>query len=158
MGRKSIPNPVRAEFPSGASKPAKRSFNLKSSDCGSKRSSLIIYEDVKGVGYLCGNSQMMGCRNFHVGLFSRICYVALTAAILFNVSFAVKRIPLGSIMPLQLPASSSILRRADAASPLMDVFQVSPPVAIPGGALSQCEKTLMVYSFGNSYGKPFVGE
>jgi hypothetical protein len=157
MGRRLITNPVEAGFPSGASKPAKRSFNFKSSDCGSKRSGLINYEDVKGVGYLCGNSQMMGCRNFRVG-FSRICYVVLTAAILFNVSFAVKRVPLGSIMPPQLPDSSSILRRADAASPLMDVFQVSPPVAIPGGALSQCEKTLMVYSFGNSYGKPFVGE
>lgn len=35
-------------------------------------------------------------------------------------------------------------------------FQVSSPVYSPSD--SKCEQTLMTYSFGQSYGKPFVGE
>jgi len=62
-------------------------------------------------------------------------------------------------------------------SPLLQVFQVYPPVltAVPGAGLeiadgspnttvalannsiSSCEETLIVHSFSNSYGRPFVG-
>ncbi|KAF2431927.1 hypothetical protein EJ08DRAFT_586601 [Tothia fuscella] len=40
----------------------------------------------------------------------------------------------------------------------MDVFQVSPPVALSSSATNLCNRTLMEYSFGQSYGKPFVGQ
>lgn len=42
----------------------------------------------------------------------------------------------------------------DSSNPLQ-VIQVSPPVLSP---VSDCQQTLMVHTFGWSYGKPFVGE
>lgn len=39
---------------------------------------------------------------------------------------------------------------------LLEVLEVAPPVESVTGAA--CQETLMVYSFANSYGQPFVGE
>jgi hypothetical protein len=47
-------------------------------------------------------------------------------------------------------------RQNVANSSVLEVFQVNPPVLTPAGAT--CEQTLMVHSFGNSYGQPYVGK
>ena len=46
-------------------------------------------------------------------------------------------------------------RPSDGSMSLVD-FQLSPPVRVPADA--DCNVTFMEYSFGNSYGAPFVGE
>ena len=45
-------------------------------------------------------------------------------------------------------------RRAESSTPLEN-FEVSAPVNVPS---TDCQVTLMKYSFGNSYGHPFVGK
>jgi hypothetical protein len=40
-------------------------------------------------------------------------------------------------------------------SPLLECLQVSPPVLNPAEPI--CQQTLMVHTFGWSYGKPFLG-
>jgi hypothetical protein len=94
-----------------------------------------------------------------MGYFNTMFFLAISAAFLFNVCIAVKRASL--VPPISSPLSDnlSVSRRADgAAASLMDVFQVSTPIAIPSGVSSQCQQVLMSYSFGNSYGKPFSGK
>jgi len=90
--------------------------------------------------------------------FNRLIYIALVAVAIFNVSFAAKRVPRDLIIPLQLPNNPSLINKRAERPPVMDVFQVSPPVIVPAGVTSQCNQTLMVYTFANSYGKPFVGK
>ncbi len=46
-------------------------------------------------------------------------------------------------------------RQSSGSKPLVD-FQITPPVRVPADA--DCKVTFMEYSFGNSYGAPFVGE
>jgi hypothetical protein len=96
---------------------------------------------------ICG-ALTMDTRGLLVNIYSRSMFIALVSTFFFNFSHAVR--PL--ISPLQLS------RQVNTTSPIMDVFQVSPPVTLPGGETSQCNRTLMVYSFGQSYGKPFVGK
>jgi len=96
---------------------------------------------------------------YRMGQLTKMFYVALTTAFLINVCTAATKASLVSPIHQQLSDSTSGTRRADAAAAsLMDVFQVSTPITIPSGVSSQCQQTLMVYSFGNTYGKPFVGE
>lgn len=45
---------------------------------------------------------------------------------------------------------------ANESSPLLECFEVSPPVLTP--SKPTCQQTLMVHTFGWSYGKPFVGD
>jgi hypothetical protein len=93
------------------------------------------------------------------GNFSTMFRRAFCAIFFFNVCTAIKRHPLVQTIPSLLLDESSVSRRADGAvAPLMDVFQVSTPIAIPNGVPSQCQHVLMSYSFGNSYGKPFSGK
>jgi hypothetical protein len=102
-------------------------------------------------------SRRTACMGIRCGFF----YVALILAMFCNVSLAVKRVRRDLIIPPQLSAGPSpvIHKRADTAPPpVMDCFQVSPVVKVPASATSQCQQTLMVYSFTSSYGKPFVGE
>jgi hypothetical protein len=55
---------------------------------------------------------------------------------------------------LNAPNSLLLGRTAENAS-LLECLQVAPPVlSSPGG----CEQTLMVHTFGASYGQPFVGK
>ena len=51
--------------------------------------------------------------------------------------------------------STHLNRRGSGSTSLVD-FQVSPPVRVPADA--DCKVTFMEYSFGNSYGAPFVGK
>jgi hypothetical protein len=97
-------------------------------------------------------AQTMRFRGVATSICSRFMFIVLISTLLFNLSLAVRPASRDLILPLQLS------RQANTTSPIMDVFQVSPPVNVPAGATSQCNKTLMVYSFGQSYGKPFVGE
>jgi hypothetical protein len=100
-------------------------------------------------------------RRIGLGIHNRCLYIALVMALLLNVSVAVRRIPRDLIQPPQLlnsPSSMTTRSTAATAPPMMDVFEVSPVVKIPADVRKQCQQTLMVYSFGNSYGKPFVGE
>jgi len=58
--------------------------------------------------------------------------------------------------PRPLPPLYLTSRTPNQTAPVLEVFQISPPVLIPKP--SACKQTLMVHSFGWSYGKPFVGE
>jgi hypothetical protein len=51
--------------------------------------------------------------------------------------------------------SPTLRGRAADNSSLLECLQVAPPVL---GANAQCQQTLMVYTFGSSYGQPFIGE
>jgi hypothetical protein len=96
-----------------------------------------------------------------LGICSRFVYIALVVALLLNVSLAVKRISRDLMILPQLsnnPSSTTKKRAGTAAPPVMDVFEVYPAVKVPAGVTGQCQQTLMVYSFGNSYGKPFAGK
>ncbi|PSN68897.1 hypothetical protein BS50DRAFT_327493 [Corynespora cassiicola Philippines] len=55
---------------------------------------------------------------------------------------------------LLTPALALSSRAPNQSSPLLQCLQVSPPVLSPAAA---CQQTLMVHTFGWSYGKPFVG-
>lgn len=94
-----------------------------------------------------------------MGKVSAAFLLATSAAFLFDVCIAVRRVPLVLPMSTLLEDKSEVLQREDGATaPLMDVFQVSNPIAMPKDVPSQCQQVLMSYSFGNSYGKPFSGE
>lgn len=94
-----------------------------------------------------------------MGNFGTPFFLAIFAALLFDVCIALRRAPLVPPIPSLLVDSPPVLRRADGVrAPLMDVFQVSTPIAIPKDVPSQCQQVLMSFSFGNSYGKPFSGE
>lgn len=91
--------------------------------------------------------------------FSRILFLAISTALFFDFCTALRETPLVPSEPSLLVDEPSGARRADGlAGLLMDVFQVSTPIAIPKDVPSQCQQLLMSYSFGNSYGKPFSGE
>ena len=88
----------------------------------------------------------------------KACYTALIIASLFNVSSAVKRVPRDLILPPRRSLGSQYVRLAAVNSSTLDVFEVVPPVTTPVGAANPCVQTLMVYSFANSYEKPFAGK
>lgn len=94
-----------------------------------------------------------------MGHFSAIFFLAICTALLFDVCIALRRASLVPLLPSLLVDKPSVLPRTDGVgAPLMDVFQVSTPIAIPKDVPSHCQQVLMSYSFGNSYGKPFSGE
>lgn len=91
--------------------------------------------------------------------FSTICFFAVSTALFFDVCNALRRAPLvPPLPPLLVDEPSGLLRADGLAGPLMDVFEVSTPIAVPKEVPSQCQQVLMSYSFGNSYGKPFSGQ
>ena len=64
---------------------------------------------------------------------------------------------------LDHPVKEGIVRRQTVSAPapnpvptILRNFQVTAPVFAPANA--KCEQTLMVHSFGNSFGQPFVGQ
>ena len=101
--------------------------------------------------------------------------------VVITIGFAISALAIDStstsIVPL-LPSRTFHKYAVDPAPPLLQDFQVYPPVLIASsnGSLSltdgsstttnvvagsnatSCEEILMVYSFANSYGAPFVGE
>ncbi|PVH94122.1 hypothetical protein DM02DRAFT_203899 [Periconia macrospinosa] len=64
--------------------------------------------------------------------------------------------PITAAFTPQHPPGTHILRTnaPNASTPLLECLQVSPPVLSP----DSCQKTLMVHTFGFSYGIPFVAE
>ena len=86
--------------------------------------------------------------------FRGVC-LALLALCLSHIPLGLGLFPVGA---MGSPGSMSVLAAtaATAASPLLDVFQVTSPVIEP--KVYSCTQTLMVYSFGNSYGQPYVGK
>ena len=97
-----------------------------------------------------------------------------------TIGFAVSSLAIDSTSVTVPLLSSRTLQKyaVDPAAPVLQDFQVYPPVLIasPNGSLSltdgsstttdvattsnatSCEQVLMAYSFGNSYGAPFVGK
>jgi hypothetical protein len=73
---------------------------------------------------------------------------ALLLLLIGNVS------PMTSVSVMLLPSSLFALAASQATS-LLECFQITTPVTIPEDA--DCTQTLMVHSFANSYGQPFVG-
>lgn len=62
------------------------------------------------------------------------------------------------LMIPHLPVSHSFAKRAIGNSSKLECLEVVPPVIVPDAAQSPCTQSLMVFSFGNSYGNPFVGK
>lgn len=96
-----------------------------------------------------GWSQTAGSRTSYVSFISYICAVLFLFTVVCNGE------------EYQRPYDRSLARRTPlrprSAPPLpLRNLQVSSPVYTPSD--SKCEMTLMTYTFGQSYGKPFVGE
>lgn len=83
-------------------------------------------------------------------------WLGLTAFIFMTFIVIINKAYVRSLPPVTAPhyAIAELDRRASNSTPLVD-FEVSPPVDISS---TNCQVTLMEYSFGNSYGHPFVGK
>lgn len=89
---------------------------------------------------------------------STLHWFGLTTFIFMTIIVVLARGYVRNTSPLPQTAAQHAIteldRRASNSTPLVD-FEVSPPVDVPS---TNCQVTLIEYSFGNSYGQPFVGK
>jgi hypothetical protein len=80
---------------------------------------------------------------------------SITALFLILMTILPSTFALLALSPRPNGQPSPLTGRAADNSSLLECLQVAPPVL---GSTAGCQQTLMVYTFGSSYGQPFIGE
>lgn len=104
--------------------------------------SVLIRHGNRGYGGLKGNNGFLPFISFFL--------------ILMTLPHSILAILTSQQPDLLTPGFALNSRAANQTSPLLECLQVTPPVLSP--AKPTCQQTLMVHTFGYSYGKPFVGD
>jgi len=122
-----------------------------------RRGNLDMRHRICLVGRWGGRGHSVAAFSSRTGL-PTLCHLILSMVLLMSsVTVAALSNPVGAGQRAFLPLKPHQLARAAAnTSAVLRNFEVDPPIYTPSSA--PCQQILMMYSFGNSYGQPFVGQ